>query len=143
VRNIHKARERQVYAVTDLGRQRLRAWIAEEPRVQSPRNEFLLKVWMMRHGPEGAALAHIRQDRQQVAIRMAAAAELQKLVARNKSFPDFPVWQTLFRYGVLMREAELAWCDEALAALEPLQRREAKAAMSRRKGTNLGNRGER
>jgi hypothetical protein len=105
--------------------------------MQSPRNEFLLKVWMMRHGPEGAVLAHIRQHRQQVAIRMAAAVELQKLVERNKSFPDFPVWQTLFRYGALMREAELAWCDETLAALEPLERRDAKAATGRRKGTKL------
>jgi len=132
-----RARERQVYAITDLGRQHLRAWIAEEPRMQSPRNEFLLKVWMMRHGPEGAVLAHIRQHRQQVAIRMAAAVELQKLVERNKSFPDFPVWQTLFRYGALMREAELAWCDETLAALEPLERREAKAATRTRKGKKL------
>ena len=132
-----RARERQVYAITDLGRQHLRAWIAEEPRTQSPRNEFLLKVWMMRHGPEGAVLAHIRQHRQQIAVRMAATAELQKLVERNKLLPDFPVWQTLFRYGVLMREAELAWCDEALAALEPLERREAKAATSGRKRTNL------
>lgn len=132
------ARERQVYAITDSGRQHLRAWIAEEPRMQPPRNEFLLKVWMMRHGPQGAVLAHIRQHRQQVAIRMTAAAELQKLVERNKSFPDFPVWQTLFRYGVLMREAELVWCDETLAALEPLERREAKAATSRRKGRLIG-----
>jgi hypothetical protein len=68
---------------------------------------------------------------------MAAAVELQKLVERNKSFPDFPVWQTLFRYGALMREAELAWCDETLAALEPLERRDAKAATGRRKGTKL------
>jgi PadR family transcriptional regulator, regulatory protein AphA len=132
-----QARERQVYAITDLGRQHLRAWIAEEPRTQSPRNEFLLKVWMMRHGPEGAVLAHIRQHRQQVAVRMAATAELQKLVERNKSLPDFPVWQTLFRYGVLMREAELAWCDETLAALEPLERKDAKAATGSRKRTNL------
>jgi PadR family transcriptional regulator AphA len=132
-----QARERLVYAITDSGRQCLRAWIAEEPRMQSPRNEFLLKVWMMRHGPKGAVLAHIRQHREQVAIRMAAAAELRKLVERNKSFPDFPVWQTLFRYGVLMRETELAWCDEALAALKRLERREARTATSRRKGKNL------
>ena len=92
---------------------------------------------MMRHGPEGAVLAHIRQHRQQVAIRMAAAAELQTLVERNRSFPDFPVWQTLFRYGVLMRQAELSWCDETLAALEPLERGEAKAATRTRKGKRL------
>jgi len=128
-----QGRERQVYAITDLGRERLRAWIAEEPRMQSPRNEFLLKVWMMRHGPEGAVVAHIRQHRQQVAIRMAAAAELRKLVERNKSFPDYPVWQTLFRYAVLMRQAELAWCDETLALLEPLERREPKSAKAERK----------
>jgi hypothetical protein len=36
-----------------------------------------------------------------------------------------------------MREAELAWCDETLAALEPLERREAKAATRRSKGINL------
>lgn len=132
-----QARERQVYAITDLGRRRLRAWIAEEPRMQPPRNEFLLKVWMMRHGPKGAVLAHIRQHRQQTAIRMAAAVELQKLVECSKSFPDFPVWQTLFRYGTLIREAELAWCDETLAELEPLERSYGKAATSRRKRTNL------
>jgi hypothetical protein len=36
-----------------------------------------------------------------------------------------------------MREAELAWCDETLAALEPLERREAKAATRTRKGKKL------
>jgi DNA-binding PadR family transcriptional regulator len=133
----NQGRERQVYAITDLGRERLRAWIAEEPRMQSPRNEFLLKVWMMRHGPKGAVLAHIRQHRQQVAIRMAAAVELQKLVERNDKFPDFPVWQTLFRYGVLMRQAELSWCDETLALLEPLEQKEARAAKTKRNRSNV------
>jgi len=133
----NQGRERQVYAITDLGRERLRAWIAEEPRMQSPRNEFMLKVWMMRHGPKGAVLAHIRQHRQQVAIRMAAAVELQKLVERNDKFPDFPVWQTLFRYGVLMRQAELSWCDETLALLEPLEQKEARAAKTKRNRSNV------
>jgi len=133
----NQGRERQVYAITDLGRERLRAWIAEEPRMQSPRNEFMLKVWMMRHGPKGAVLAHIRQHRQQVAIRMAAAVELQKLVERNDKFPDFPVWQTLFRYGVLMRQAELSWCDETLALLEPLEQKEARAAKAKRNRSNV------
>jgi PadR family transcriptional regulator AphA len=133
----NQGRERQVYAITDLGRERLRAWIAEEPRMQSPRNEFLLKVWMMRHGPKGAVLAHIRQHRQQIAIRMAAAVELQKLVERNDKFPDFPVWQALFRYGVLMRQSELSWCDETLALLEPLEQKEARAAKTKRKRSNV------
>jgi hypothetical protein len=46
-------------------------------------------------------LAHIRQHRRQVAVQLAVAVELQKLDERNKSFPDFPVWQTLFRHGIL------------------------------------------
>jgi hypothetical protein len=48
-----QGRKRQVYASTDLGRERLRAWITEEPSMQSPRNQIFLKVWMMRHGLEG------------------------------------------------------------------------------------------
>jgi DNA-binding PadR family transcriptional regulator len=112
-----QVRARQLYAITESGRMALREWVAAAPQEQSPRNEFLLKILLTRYGPPGASLEHIRTHRQHAAERLAAAAQLQKMVRKNSSYPDFPVWMALFRYGVLLRKAEIAWCDETLRAL--------------------------
>jgi hypothetical protein len=40
-----------------------------------------------------------------------------------------------------MREIKLAWCDETLVAMEPLERKEAKATRSKRKRESSYNRG--
>jgi hypothetical protein len=36
-----------------------------------------------------------------------------------------------------MRQAELSWCDETLALLEPLEQKEARAAKTKRNRSNV------
>src|SRR4051812_1177259 len=39
------ARRKRLYTLTPLGRARLRAWLAEAPKPQPPRNELMLKLF--------------------------------------------------------------------------------------------------
>ena len=128
-------RDRQLYAITESGHDLLRQWVVQPPQEQPPRNEFLLKVFLMHYGPPGVVLEHIRQQKRQAVARLAALAELQGLVERNAAYPDFPIWMALFRYGVLLRKAEIAWCDETLRAFSRGTPAQVKRTKSERSNT--------
>jgi hypothetical protein len=43
---------------------------------------------------------------------LARAAGLKKSLMADAAYPHFPLCMALFRFGELVREAEVAWCDE-------------------------------
>jgi len=115
-----QARDRKVYTITRKGRQLLRGWIAEPPRDQPPRNEFLLKVLLMRYGPRGSVLKHVAEYRERTAGWIAAIEQLQIQMKKNEEFADFPVWMALSRYFLLEKRAEMLWCDQNMKLLKSI-----------------------
>ena len=92
-----------------------------EPRPR--RNELLLKLFFGRHVPASHFIGVVEQDREQQAraLEEFAAAD-EDVPPEDRESPDFPYWTMTLRFGRLVGEATLRWCDETPAALRDLDR---------------------
>ena len=115
--------DRHVYQLTKKGRGEFRRWLLEPAEPQVPRVELLLKLFFGPQVPSAASLEHVRRHREQ---QRAALERLNESIARmHETYADspyFPYWQLSVRAGQLRLEGQIAWCDEAEAALADLTR---------------------
>jgi len=137
----HGRRVRHVYAITAKGRRQVDAWLRRPADVPRSRNELQLKFFLSSRRPPGDAIRLLEEyRRQQLEIR-ATYAESETILRRAVSEAAMPeeiervlpgdeprrpvaerrrealVFLLTLRHGVLMVEARLAWCEEALDAL--------------------------
>jgi PadR family transcriptional regulator AphA len=119
---------RKVYTITEAGLEELRRWVAGPIEPRPRRNELLLKLFFGRHVPASHFVGVVEQVREQQAraLEEFAAAE-EDAPPEDRESPDFPYWTMTLRFGRLIGEATLRWCDETLAALRELDRGERAA----------------
>jgi DNA-binding PadR family transcriptional regulator len=121
-------KRRQTYVLTDAGRAALRQWLALPFHNETPRNEFLLKLFFAGVASPDVAIAHIqdlneRNRRWLVTIKTIEAS----IPPEQPSNPHLPYWMLTLSLGKAMTSAALEWGEKALAALNA---REASAAGS-------------
>jgi DNA-binding PadR family transcriptional regulator len=105
--------ERTVYGITDAGRDALRTWTAE--MLARPAREFA-------EFPAALATVMVLPPDDVIALLTTRAAELSATLAADReamaAVPDLPRLFLLDEeYACALREAELAWVTEVLAAL--------------------------
>lgn len=114
---------RKVYTITDAGLAALRRWVAGPIAPRPRRNELLLKLFFGRHVSAAHFVAVVEEIREQEARALAALAAAEASASpADRASPDFPYWMMTLRFGLLMSETTLRWCDETLAALRTLDR---------------------
>jgi PadR family transcriptional regulator, regulatory protein AphA len=112
---------RQVYALTDGGREALRTWVAVPARPEVPRNELLLKLFFGRQVPAEVNLRQIAERRRICVEELEGYKAIEKRIrAAYQGCPDLPFWLLTLNYGKQYTEAEIAWCDEAQEILKGL-----------------------
>jgi PadR family transcriptional regulator, regulatory protein AphA len=112
---------RQVYALTDAGREALRTWVTAPARLEVPRNELLLKLFFGRQAPAEVNLRQIAERRTMYVEELEGYEALEKRIrAAYQGRPDLPYWLLTLSYGKHYTEAEIAWCDEAMEILKGL-----------------------
>lgn len=112
---------RRIYDLTPTGRIELEEWLAEPVEDRSrPRSELLLKLFFGASLPVAASLGHVRAHRASVLSQLATLRAIQSEVAQDSAYESSrPYWMATLRYGLLVGEAVVAWCDETIAALTP------------------------
>lgn len=103
--------ERTVYAVTDAGRERLDAWLAEPAAPAGTAGEDVVRKTVVALRARGDARALLLAQRTSHLRRM---AELQAPASR-----DDVALRLARRHAVLHLDADLRWLDEAVEALGP------------------------
>jgi len=112
---------RQVYALTDEGREALRTWVAAPARPEVPRNELLLKLFFGRQVAAEVNLRQIAERRRIYVDELEGYKALEKRIREaHQGHPDLPYWLLTLNYGKRYTEAEIAWCDEAREILKGL-----------------------
>jgi DNA-binding PadR family transcriptional regulator len=116
-------RPKRVYAITDGGRDELRAWIARPSRFGGRHEELLLKVyasWLA----EPSVTAALVQDAQrhhaaqlQLYIEREASARERGVDRLGPRDPRYADYLTL-RRGIDFERGRLAWCDWVLGELQ-------------------------
>ena len=128
-----RGRERQAYEITERGRAELQGWLVEPTGPPTVRNELLLKLFFSRQVDPADARRQVEDFRRQVSsLAERGAATRARLESGRADAPDLPYWLLTLRFGEIQRAAVLAWCDEALAALDRLARTRARAPAASR-----------
>ena len=116
--------DRKVYTVTEAGLEELSRWVASPLDPEPMRNELVLRIFFGRHAPTARLIQmveRVREERARVLKEFEAAEE--EAPPEDRESPDFPYWTMSLRFGILVSEARLRWCDETLATLRALDRR--------------------
>lgn len=111
-------RERRVYAITEAGRERLRAWLERPAEAVTFRSEPTLKLFFGANAPLDATLRHVRRLRVEAEEALAHYREREpELEAKLGEDRHAPYWLAALRGGIATTQAILAWCDETEALL--------------------------
>jgi PadR family transcriptional regulator, regulatory protein AphA len=107
--------DKQVYRITQLGREALRRWIEDTPTPPEPdRNTLLLKLFFGEVTSPEVLAEHVR-ERRESAQRLKAELEA---IDSGPHDPDLDFYSNLTRrYGHRWADAVIAWADEAERAL--------------------------
>jgi DNA-binding PadR family transcriptional regulator len=105
---------KEVYTITDSGREAAVAWLESAELVEGPaRNPFLVKLFFGGLLQPGEVVAHVRARRDRIAAELGELEEIERTIDRERSPHG---WLTL-RYGLEIDRAILRWADETLAEL--------------------------
>lgn len=113
---------RKVYDLTEAGRERLRVWLEAPVRQRVTRNELLLKLFFGRMAPVASMRNHLGKTREMYAADLLRyeTVSAPMITARQSGKPGLPYYRMVLSYGIHEARMIVAWCDEALAALDAL-----------------------
>lgn len=121
-------RARNVYAISEAGREALADWLREPAVPRPPRSELLFKLFFGRQIDSEEAAQHLARFRdEQMVARVRYEAAERQLYEQQGSNPDLMYWLLTLRCGQLETEARARWADEALQILAEMQTPAAKA----------------
>jgi DNA-binding PadR family transcriptional regulator len=111
--------DRNVYTITDQGREELHRWLAVPADPVGQRVEVLLKLF---HGWEvgpAVMIEHVKRFRAEHVALLERYAHYDEMMTRN-SEPPSPYWLMTVSCGQHSSRAFIEWCDETIAKLEQL-----------------------
>ncbi len=116
---------RRVYELTDAGREVLRTWLTETPRLGAERMAYLGQLYFMGELDDlWQTLRFVRALRERFATKLAALEAVERTwMAADSGYPeglpadDLHVHLTL-RKGLHSLKAHLEWCDETITTLQ-------------------------
>lgn len=119
--------DRNVYSLTDAGREQLTQWLEIPVAPSVPRNELLLKVFFGAHAAPSVIREQVLAHRQghQAAMELYSAM-VHKLGKNQIEDPQLPYWLMTLSYGRRQSEAIVVWCDETLKQLDKLEKQSQK-----------------
>ena len=114
-------RDRQVYEITERGREALRLWRAEPPRATPARNELLLKLFFGDRSSVEHDIGWIEQLSREESEALRQYRRIRRqLMKEQRDHPSLPFWLITLSYGQHRSRAALRWCRETLNALRAM-----------------------
>ena len=116
--------DRQIYSLTDKGRQEVARWLAVPARKEPFRSELLLKLFLGAEGPVAESITQIEhyESSQRALLDMYMGIE-RRVRAELRGHPQLPFTLVTLHYGQHRCRAMLAWCAESTRALKRLEGR--------------------
>lgn len=114
--------DRNVYTITDKGREELQRWLTEPVEPQVERIEILLKLFFGNEVAIADSIRHVQQFRstQEDLLKKYQGIE-QDLKNRSNDNPYSPYWLITASYKLHVTSALIAWCDETLLKLDKIR----------------------
>lgn len=102
-------KKKEVFSISEAGREEFRAWFESPTRSETPRNEFLLKLFFVTDQKEMHRLFQERLERVEEIYE-----EYKKIEKRLEGIADSLLKVTrlkALRYGMALLESEIQWLD--------------------------------
>jgi PadR family transcriptional regulator, regulatory protein AphA len=115
---------RNVYSITDKGRNELDQWLLEPVEDVRPREELLLKLFFSEKVPVENLIEKINAEKekcQKYVEEYLRIEDFLKTDERTKNDRSLPLWLATINYGKLWRGSVIKWCDETLKSLESMK----------------------
>jgi DNA-binding PadR family transcriptional regulator len=117
--------DRNIYAITEKGRERLRKWLAVPPQPEIPRNEMLLKLFFGEQVSTQILIGYVERmaEEHRALLDLLEQAEREE-IDKNLRYPGAPYWRMAAHFGQIEMRAHLRWAEETLAELNKIVRRQ-------------------
>lgn len=104
-------KKKEIFSITETGREEFQAWLEGPTGAETPRNEFLLKLFFVTEKGEMSRLFRERLEKAEKTYR-----EFKGIEERLEALPDFDkkaIRLKALRYGIAQLELEIKWLGES------------------------------
>jgi DNA-binding PadR family transcriptional regulator len=108
---------RNVYSITDKGREELADWLAQPTENSPVRLELLLKLTFARNIPAAKVIEEMEQIRQKHISRLEQIEKMEKEFnsdTKTRADRGYPYWLSTIRYAVYDARFRIQWCEETI-----------------------------
>ncbi len=105
-------KKKEVFSITELGRAEFQVWFDSPTGAETPRNEFLLKLFFVTDEKEMVRLFQERLEKAEKTYE-----EYKKIEDRLESLGEYPrkeIRLKSFRYGMAQLTLEITWLKEGI-----------------------------
>ena len=105
-------KKKEVFSITETGREEFKAWLDSPTGSETPRNEFLLKLFFVTDRKEMVRLFRERLEKAEKTYE-----EYKKIEERLEYLADSPLKETrlkALRYGIAHLALEIQWLKEEI-----------------------------
>ncbi len=106
-------KKKEVFTITDAGRAEFQAWLESPTGNETPRNEFLLKLFFV---PDEKEMIRLFEERLEKVEKI--YEEYRKIEERLEKLGDFPrkaIRLKSLRYGIAQLNLEMNWLKQDLS----------------------------
>lgn len=106
-------KKKEVFSITETGRAEFQAWLESPTANETPRNEFLLKLFFVKDEKEIIRLFEERLEKTKKTHE-----EYRKIEDRLKKLDDCPrkaIRLHLLRYGIIQLTLEIKWLKQGIS----------------------------
>ncbi len=109
-------KKKEVFSITKPGRAEFKAWLKNPTGSETPRNEFLLKLFFVTNRKEMAGLFQERLEKVEGIHK-----EYKKIEERLEGIDDSPqklIRLKALRYGMALLESEIQWLTNEIGRMQ-------------------------
>jgi len=110
---------KRIYALTELGREKLDAWVLSETKVKPGKDELLVKLYNLGYSGKGHILDQLISRRKEREARLALYRKIesrQYMEPKKLPLKKKGIYLALLA-GILQTETSIQWCDASIDLL--------------------------
>jgi DNA-binding PadR family transcriptional regulator len=115
--------DRNIYSITEKGRERLKQWLAVPPQPEIPRNELLLKLFFGPQVPAEILIGYVERMAEERRDVLKELERAEREIDKNRHYPGAPYWKMAAHFGQMEMKAHLRWAEETLVELKKIVRK--------------------
>lgn len=112
---------KKLYHITANGREVFYDWLVQEVAVTPPRSELLLKLSFGNYMPKNKVIEMLQELMQRYNRNLMLYREMETSYVTNEAAQQdkaYPYWLSSLRYGIVIAEATLLWCEDTISLLQ-------------------------